>query len=109
MKSPICATALSLGWIVHCSIAGGLAAADPQPQFAFQVFSSRNSAQQREKAAYSTLAAARLKTTDEALLDFFRKRTPPGPPRDAVERLTKALGAKAKTDADAAEGELISL
>jgi HEAT repeat protein len=53
----------------------------------------------------SLLTTARLQK-DEALLDFFRKRTPPAPPRGVIERLARAL---ASDEADAAQAELIRL
>jgi hypothetical protein len=57
----------------------------------------------------SVLTAARLQTTDKALLDFFRKRTPPAPPRDAIEQVAKKLASADAAEADGAQGELTSL
>jgi HEAT repeat protein len=57
----------------------------------------------------SVLTTARLKTTDEALLNFFRKRIPPAPPRGVNEQLTRALAGEDSARADAAQGELVSL
>jgi hypothetical protein len=57
----------------------------------------------------SVLKAARLQTTDKALLDFFRKRVQPTSPRATIERLAKMLASKDSAEADAAQGELISL
>lgn len=57
----------------------------------------------------SVLKAAKLKTSDDDLLDFFRKRTPPAPPRDKIAGLVKKLASKDPTDADAAQGELTAI
>ena len=43
-----------------------------------------------------TLEAARLASSDDALLDFFQKRTPPAPSREKIAELVKQLGDKAK-------------
>src|SRR5262245_43758348 len=42
----------------------------------------------------SVLKNAKLATTDDALLEFFRKRTPPSPPRERIDELVKKLSAK---------------
>ena len=39
----------------------------------------------------SALSAARLPTTDKALLNFFHKRTQPPPGRAVIEQLARAL------------------
>jgi hypothetical protein len=57
----------------------------------------------------TVIKAAKVKTTNDALLDFFRKRTPPAPARDKIAALVKRLGAKEASDADAAQGELTAL
>jgi HEAT repeat protein len=51
----------------------------------------------------------KIPTTDDALLAFFRKRTPPAPDRDRIVELVKKLGAKDPNDRDAAQGELIAI
>jgi HEAT repeat protein len=52
---------------------------------------------------------AGLPVTDTGLLDFFRKRTPPGPPRAEVARLVRQLSDKAPAARDRAAAELIAL
>jgi HEAT repeat protein len=57
----------------------------------------------------SALDVARLPATDEALLDFFRKRAQPPPARAAIEQLARALNSASAAEADAAQGELVSV
>lgn len=57
----------------------------------------------------NVLKTARLATTDEALLDFFRKRTPPAPPRERLVELIKKLSDKDAAVRDSAQGELTAL
>jgi HEAT repeats len=57
----------------------------------------------------SALMAARLSTTDKALLNFFHKRTQPPPGRVVIERLARALDSLNATVADNAQGELVSI
>jgi HEAT repeat protein len=57
----------------------------------------------------SALEAARLPTTDKALLEFFRKRAQPPPARAAIEQLARALNSESATEADAAQGELVRI
>ncbi len=57
----------------------------------------------------SALAAARLPATDKAILNFFHKRSQPPPARAAVEQLARALGSEDATEADDAQGELVSI
>jgi hypothetical protein len=57
----------------------------------------------------SLLTAAHLQTSDKALLDFFRKRTPPAPPRDVLEQAAQKLASANAAEADAAQVELNSL
>jgi HEAT repeat protein len=57
----------------------------------------------------SVLKAARLEATDEALLNFFRKRLQPAPGRDVFEKLAARLSRNDPIEADAAQAELIRL
>jgi HEAT repeat protein len=57
----------------------------------------------------STLKLAHLKTTDAALLGFFRKRVQPAPERGTIEKLAKDLGNEDIIKANAAQAELITL
>ncbi len=57
----------------------------------------------------SALLAARLPTTDTALLNFFHKRTQPPPGRAVIEQLARALDSQNATEADNAQGELVSI
>lgn len=57
----------------------------------------------------AVLKAAKLATTDQALLDFFRKRTPPAPPRGRIADLVKRLSAPDLDAREAARGELTAL
>jgi hypothetical protein len=57
----------------------------------------------------SALSAARLPTTDKALLNFFQKRTQPPPARAVIQHLARALDSQNATEADDAQGELVSL
>jgi HEAT repeat protein len=57
----------------------------------------------------SALSAARLPTTDKALLNFFHKRTQPPPGRAVIEQLARALNSQNATAADDAQGELVSI
>jgi HEAT repeat protein len=57
----------------------------------------------------SALGAARLPATDEAILNFFHKRSQPPPARAAIEQLARALGSENATEADGAHGELVSI
>src|SRR5215211_582177 len=54
----------------------------------------------------AVLKAARLPLKGDVLLDFFRKRTPPAPPRERMEALIKRLGTD---DGDAAQEELTAI
>jgi HEAT repeat protein len=57
----------------------------------------------------SMLQAARLGTTDEALLDFFRKRIRTAPGREVIEKLAARLSSADPTEADGAQAELLRL
>jgi HEAT repeat protein len=57
----------------------------------------------------SVLKAAKLATTDQALLDFFRKRTPPAPPPEHIGALVKKLSGADLDARDAAQAELTTL
>jgi HEAT repeat protein len=57
----------------------------------------------------NVLKAVKLLTTDEGLLDFFRRRTPPAPTKDRLGELVKKLSAKEPIDRDAAQGQLIAI
>jgi HEAT repeat protein len=57
----------------------------------------------------NVLRNARLQTTNEALLDFFRQRTPPAPPKAKLAELVKKLSAKESTDRDTAQGQLAAI
>jgi hypothetical protein len=56
----------------------------------------------------SVLTAARLQSSDKALLDFFRKRTQPAPPRGVFEQLAKSFASADAAEAEATQRELIS-
>jgi HEAT repeat protein len=55
------------------------------------------------------LKSAYLAATGPALLDFFRKRTPPGPDDERIAELIKGLNDNSATARDQACGELVSL
>jgi HEAT repeat protein len=55
------------------------------------------------------LKSANLQPTGPALVEFFRKRTPPGPDRAALDALVTKLGDKDAATADKVAGELVSL
>jgi HEAT repeat protein len=57
----------------------------------------------------SALKALKIDTTDDALLNFFRKRTPPAPSRERMTELVKKLSAGSTTEQDEAQGELICI
>jgi HEAT repeat protein len=57
----------------------------------------------------SALRAARLPITDKAILNFFHKRTQPPPGRAVIEQLARALDSQDATEADDAQGELVSI
>ena len=57
----------------------------------------------------SALAAARLPATDKAVRNFFHKRSQPPPARAAIEQLARALGSENASEADDAQGELVSI
>jgi HEAT repeat protein len=57
----------------------------------------------------SVLAAARLPTTDKAILNFFHKRSQPPPVRAAIEQLARALGSNNPAEADDAHAELLGI
>jgi hypothetical protein len=57
----------------------------------------------------SALGAARVPATDRAILNFFHKRSQPPPSRAAIEQLARALGSENTTEADDAQGELVSI
>src|SRR5262245_51555435 len=57
----------------------------------------------------NVLKAVKLQTTDQALLDFFRKRTPPAPAKEKLDELVKKLSSKEATDRDTAQGELTAV
>ena len=57
----------------------------------------------------SVLGAARLPTTDKAILNFFHKRSQPPPGRAAIEQLARALGSNNPAEADDAHAELLSI
>lgn len=54
----------------------------------------------------AVLKNARLGATDDELVAFFRKRTPPAPAKETILDLIKRLGEKDSGAADKAEGEL---
>ncbi len=54
------------------------------------------------------LAAAHLETTGPALLDFFRKRTPPGGDRAHLAELVRRLTDQEPAARDRASGELVA-
>jgi HEAT repeat protein len=55
------------------------------------------------------LKAVKIPTTNDYLLDFFRKRTPPAPNKARLAELVKKLSAKEVADRDAAQGQLIAI
>jgi HEAT repeat protein len=55
------------------------------------------------------LEAVKLKTTDDTLLDFFRKRTPPAPELEKISALARNLGSDKVSEADGAQAALISI
>jgi HEAT repeat protein len=57
----------------------------------------------------SALSAARLPTTDKALLDFFHQRVSPPPGRAGIEQLAHALDSQNAAEADAAQAKLVSI
>lgn len=57
----------------------------------------------------NVLKNAKLSVADDALLEFFRKRTPPAPERDKIAELVKKLGAKDVTDRDAAQSAITAI
>jgi hypothetical protein len=57
----------------------------------------------------SVLVAARLPTTDKAILNYFHKRSQPPPGRAAIEQLARALGSNNPAEADDAHAELLSI
>jgi HEAT repeat protein len=57
----------------------------------------------------NVLRGAKLQTTDEALLDFFRQRTPPAPTKAKLAEMVKKLAAKESTDRDTAQGQLVAV
>jgi HEAT repeat protein len=57
----------------------------------------------------SVLKAVKLQTTDDALLDFFRKRTPPAPARALLVAVVKQLHAAEPAVRDAAQAHLIAV
>src|SRR5580693_6869772 len=57
----------------------------------------------------SVLGAARLPTTDKAVLNFFYKRSQPPPGRAAIEQQARALGSNNPAEADDAHAELLSI
>jgi HEAT repeat protein len=57
----------------------------------------------------SVLGAARLPTTDKAVLNFFYKRSQPPPGRAAIEQLARALGSNNSAEADDVHAELLSI
>ena len=57
----------------------------------------------------AVLKAVKLQTTDDALLDFFRKRTPPAPAKETLVELVKKLGGKDPAVCDAAQAHLIAV
>src|SRR5687768_865747 len=60
-----------------------------------------------EAADEQVLQAAHLVTTGPKLLDYFRKRLPPGPDPAAVAALIKRLGAPESAVRDQAAGSLL--
>jgi outer membrane protein assembly factor BamB/HEAT repeat protein len=56
-----------------------------------------------------TLKAAHLEATDAVLLNFFRKRVPPGPDKERIAALVKQLGDPTPTTRAQAAAELVSL
>ncbi len=57
----------------------------------------------------TVLKNANLLTTDEALLQFFRRRTPPAPSREKIEALVKQLNAEDLGQRDTAQAELTAI
>ncbi|MFM7150035.1 MAG: HEAT repeat domain-containing protein, partial [Gemmataceae bacterium] len=57
----------------------------------------------------SILLASRVGTTPEALIEFFRQRTPPHPPREQIEELVNKLSSADPGDRDRAQARLVSI
>jgi HEAT repeat protein/outer membrane protein assembly factor BamB len=57
----------------------------------------------------AVLKAVKLGTSDEALLHFFRQRTPPAPERAVIADWARKLAAKTTSAGDEAQGELIAI
>ncbi len=68
-----------------------------------------DSADAAAPADESALGAARLPTSDKAILTFFHKRTQPSPGRAVIEQLARALDSQDATEADDAQAELVSI
>jgi HEAT repeat protein len=60
-------------------------------------------------AEESQLKEAGLPVTGAGLLDFFRKRTPPGPPPEVIAGLVRQLSDKTQSTHEQASAELIAL
>src|SRR5947208_1093892 len=60
-----------------------------------------------ESADEQALAALHLGTDGPALLDLFKKRTPPGPGREALDAAAARLSAKDEAARNAAAAELV--
>jgi HEAT repeat protein len=57
----------------------------------------------------AALRSVWIDTSSAGLLDFFRKRTPPAPPKDTIAALVKKLSSKNDAERDAASGALVSI
>lgn len=57
----------------------------------------------------AVLTGAKVGTTAEALLDFFRQRTPPAPPREKIDELVKKLASNDLKERDQAQAQLTAI
>src|SRR5262245_58347175 len=57
----------------------------------------------------NVLKNVKIPVTDDALVSFFKKRTPPAPDKDKIAALIKNLGSKEEKDRDEAQAELIAM
>src|SRR5262245_44487525 len=57
----------------------------------------------------SALKTVKLGTSDDALIEFFKLRTPPAPDGEKLDKLVKDLADKDEKTADAAQAALIAI